>query len=43
MQPPVKGKEKEGGCQDKEEETRRTDGIPQGLIRNFKKTAGTCL
>jgi hypothetical protein len=37
---PVEGKEKEGGRQDKEEERRRTDGIPQGLIRNFKKLQG---
>jgi hypothetical protein len=37
--PPV-GKEKERRCQDKEEERRRTDGIFQGLISNFRKLQG---
>jgi hypothetical protein len=37
---PVEGKENEGGPQDKEEERRRTDRIPQGLTRNFRKLQG---
>jgi hypothetical protein len=39
MELPV-GKEKGRRRQDKEEERRRTDGISQGLIRNFRKLQG---
>jgi hypothetical protein len=31
------GKEKEQRRQDKEEERRKIDGLPQGLIRNYRK------
>jgi hypothetical protein len=34
------GKGKEQRRQDKGEERRRTDGIPQGLIRNYRKWQG---
>jgi hypothetical protein len=30
-------KETEGRCQDKEKKRRRTDEIPQGFMRNFRK------
>jgi hypothetical protein len=38
MELPVGEKEKKG--QDKEEERRRTDGLFQGLKRNFRKLQG---
>jgi hypothetical protein len=34
------GKEKEQRRQDKEEERRKIDGLPQGLIRNYRKLQG---